>query len=123
MRSRKKRRIPGGETLLGLRRRAGGAVKSLASAHPGETIVLVGHDAINRAVLLFVLGMRNRDFWRLGQGTCAINVFDWSESYRQVFLLNGRCHLLGDGLQWRPGGEIQAGADEVQVGRHGFGSL
>jgi len=42
-----------------------------ASRHAGETIVLVGHTVINRAILLGMLGRDLNRFWRLRQDTCA----------------------------------------------------
>jgi probable phosphoglycerate mutase len=86
-------RIPGGETLEELRRRAMQTVKELADRHPGETIVLVGHTVINRIILLGVLGLGNERFWRLRQDTCAINVFEAEDGDFTLVSMNDTCHL------------------------------
>lgn len=90
-------RIPGGETLSQLRVRAMEAVRELAARHQGETIVLVGHTVVNRAILLETLGLRNNRFWRLRQDTCAINVFEVDDGGEDFTLvsLNDTCHLRG----------------------------
>ena len=86
-------RIPGGETLTGLRARGMAAVKELAARHAGQTIVLVGHTVINRVLLLGVLGLGNDRFWHLKQDTCAINVFEVENNDFTLVSLNDTCHL------------------------------
>ena len=87
--------IPGGETLAALRARAMAEVKELCNLHQGETIALVGHTAINRIILLGVLGLGNERFWRLRQEPCAISVFEWDGSEFDLLSLNDTCHLRG----------------------------
>jgi probable phosphoglycerate mutase len=86
-------RIPGGETLDGLRRRAMATVNELAKRHGGQTIVLVGHTVINRIILLGVLGLGNERFWQLKQDICAINVFEAEEGDFTLVSMNDTCHL------------------------------
>lgn len=88
-------RIPQGESLDDLRRRAMAAVKELAARHDQETIVLVGHTVINRIILLGVLGLGNERFWRIRQDTCAINVFEAEADEFTLVSLNDTCHLEG----------------------------
>lgn len=87
--------IPGGETLDDVRARGMTTVAELAARHAAQTIVLVGHTVINRAVLLGVLGLHNNRFWKLKQDTCAINVFEFDVQARDVVMvsLNDTCHL------------------------------
>jgi phosphoserine phosphatase len=86
-------RIPGGEGLEQLRKRAMAAVAELVGKHPGETIVLVGHTVINRIILLGVLGLGNDRFWHIRQDTCAINVFEAEDGEYVLVSLNDTCHL------------------------------
>ena len=88
-------RIPGGETLDDVRARGMTTVEELAARHAAQTIVLVGHTVINRAVLLGVLGLHNNRFWKLKQDTCAINVFEFDVQARDVVMVsfNDTCHL------------------------------
>jgi len=85
--------IPGGETLAQLRVRAMAAVSALIERHRGQTIVLVGHTVLNRVLLLAMLGLGNERFWRLGQGTCAINVIDAEAADYTLVTLNDTAHL------------------------------
>jgi probable phosphoglycerate mutase len=68
-------------------------VKELAAKYEAQTIVLVGHTVINRAILLGVLGLGNERFWRLRQDTCAINVFEAEGGDYTLVSLNDTCHL------------------------------
>jgi len=68
--------FPGGELLETARRRAMKCVNTLIEHHRNQTIVLVSHTALNRLILLSVLGLDSQSFWKIRQGTCAINVFD-----------------------------------------------
>jgi len=86
--------IPGGETLAEVRARGLTAVRELACRHEGQTIVLVGHTVINRAILLAVLGLGNDRFWRLRQEPCAINVFEIERDDFTLVSLNDTCHLI-----------------------------
>ena len=44
--------------------------------HPDETIVLVGHDSVNRALLLELLDLPLSAYWRLAQDPCCLNEID-----------------------------------------------
>ena len=48
-------RIAGGETLHDVLARAARGLRALVDRHPEETVVLVGHDCINRMILLYAL--------------------------------------------------------------------
>ena len=86
--------FPGGESLEAARLRAFQRVHELTQEHVGETVMLVSHTALNRLILLSVLDKDSSDFWRLGQDTCAINVFEFEEDRFQLLLLNETSHLL-----------------------------
>jgi broad specificity phosphatase PhoE len=68
-------------------------VNEMAKRHKGQTIVLVGHTVINRIILLGVLGLGNENFWRIRQGTCAINVFELNGGIFTILTVNDTCHL------------------------------
>jgi probable phosphoglycerate mutase len=65
----------------------------LVARHAGETLVLVGHTVINRAILLGMLGLDLDRFWRLRQDTCALNIVEWDGADFTVGSLNDTCHL------------------------------
>jgi broad specificity phosphatase PhoE len=69
--------IPGGETLRTAQFRALDALRSICLGHLGETVVVVSHTAINRLLILGVLGISLEHFRHLGQEMTAINVLDF----------------------------------------------
>ena len=85
--------IPGGESLIDLRIRTLEAVRDLAARHQGQTIVLVGHTVVNRAILLGALGLRSHGFWHLRQDPCAINVLELDGGEFTLVSMNDTCHL------------------------------
>jgi probable phosphoglycerate mutase len=86
-------RIPSGETLEEVRIRAMAAIREIAGDHEGETVAVVAHTVVNRAILLGVLGLGSDRFWRLAQDTCAINVFEAQAGDFTLVSLNDTCHL------------------------------
>jgi broad specificity phosphatase PhoE len=85
--------IPGGETLQEVLARAVSALREVISRHPSDTVVLVGHDSVNRIILLHALQLPLSRYWRLGQGPCAVNEIDFSENGFVVQTVNETQHL------------------------------
>lgn len=85
--------IPGGETLEQVRARGVATVQILTARHTDQTIVLVGHTVINRAILLGIMGLGTDRFWHIRQDTCAINVFETDGDDFVLVSLNETYHL------------------------------
>jgi len=85
--------IPSGETLKQVCTRGLATVRALAARHPDQTIVLVGHTVINRAILLGIMGLGVDRFWHIRQDTCAINDFETDGDDFVLVSLNDTCHL------------------------------
>jgi len=85
--------FPAGEKLSEVQTRGFSFVKSLIKLYPDQTVVLVGHTVINRAILLEVLGWGLHRFWKLGQDPCAINVFETDGQDFALVSLNDTEHL------------------------------
>jgi probable phosphoglycerate mutase len=88
--------LPGGETLEILRFRTMRGVQEIISCHPQETVVLVGHTIVNRAILLGVLRLENDQIWQLGQSNCAINWIDWADEKFTLVSMNETGHLFAN---------------------------
>lgn len=86
--------FPGGESLDERQRVGVAAVEEIASAHPQETVVCVGHTVINRLIIMGLLGLDGSYFWRLRQDNCALNVFEYREGKFIAVTLNETGHLL-----------------------------
>jgi probable phosphoglycerate mutase len=86
-------RIPDGESLQDVLARAAHALRVVVDRHPQETVVLVGHDSVNRVILLHALELPLSRYWHLGQAPCAINRIDAARDGLFVGSLNETCHL------------------------------
>jgi phosphoserine phosphatase len=85
--------IPGGETLQAVLTRTVSTLRGVIRRHPDDTAVLVGHDSVNRVILLHALALPLSRYWRLGQHPCAINEIDLSEDGFVVLSINETYHL------------------------------
>ncbi len=87
--------IPRGETLQQVLDRTCAALHAAIRRHPGETIALVGHDSVNRVILLYVLDLPLSRYWRLRQHPCAINQIDFGADGFTIVAVNQTDHLSG----------------------------
>lgn len=78
-------------------------LQRLLSEHAGQTVLLVGHSAINRALIGTSIGLGPESLNSMGQSNCAINVLNFLGSWAdgaQLESLNLTSHL-GDALPER----------------------
>ena len=86
--------IPGGESLSEVAARAAGVMRMILAQHPGETILLVGHDSVNRVLLLLALELPLSRFWHLQQDPCAISLLSHDDARGWVMqCMNETAHL------------------------------
>ncbi len=88
-------RFPNGDSLQDLVARTSNAIRLALERHRGETVVLVGHDTVNRAILLQLLDQPLSAYWRLAQGPCAINEIEIADGDVRVERVNDTSHLRG----------------------------
>ena len=60
-------RFPNGESLQDVAARVADAMRMVLARHAEETIVLVGHDSVNRVLLLGFLDLPLSAYWRIAQ--------------------------------------------------------
>ena len=84
--------MPGGEAIEDVRKRAMQAFDEYTKIHQGQTVLVVAHDAVNKAVLCDVLGIDLSKFWQVKQDNTCINVIEFEEKWRLV-LMNATSHL------------------------------
>jgi phosphoserine phosphatase len=89
--------IPGGETLLQLAGRVAETMCGIVARHRGETVLLVGHDTVNRILLLLALDLPLSRFWHLRQDPCAVNIVTHDEGGWRVVSMNEASHLRAMG--------------------------
>jgi phosphoserine phosphatase len=86
-------RFPGGESLQDLVARTSDALRTVLAKHSGQTVVLVGHDSVNRALLLQLLDQPLSAYWKLAQGPCCLNEIDIEDAKVSVQRINDTSHL------------------------------
>ncbi len=91
--------LPAGESLEDLRLRTARLLQEITTCHGQETVVLVGHTAVNRAILLNILRLQTNQFWQLAQSNCAINRIDWLDGQYLLVSMNETGHLNGNSAQ------------------------
>jgi probable phosphoglycerate mutase len=88
-------RFPGGDALQDLVARTADALRFVCEAHPHEAVVMVGHDSVNRAILMQALAQPLSAYWRLAQSPCAINELEIEDGQVRVLRVNDTTHLDG----------------------------
>jgi len=87
--------IPGGETLAALLSRASAALRDILRRHPDQTVVLVGHDSVNRVLLLFALELPLSRYWQLRQEPCGVSELLFDNESFTIGSINQTQHLSG----------------------------
>lgn len=71
-------RFPQGESLQDVMARATDVLREVLLRFAGQTVVLVGHDSVNRVLLVQLLDMPMAAYWRLVQDPCTLNEIEVS---------------------------------------------
>jgi probable phosphoglycerate mutase len=86
-------RFPGGESLQDLVARTSDALRTMLARHAGQTVVMVGHDSVNRALLLQLLDQPLAAYWKLAQDPCTLNEVDIEAEKIVIRRINDTSHL------------------------------
>jgi phosphoserine phosphatase len=95
-------RFPNGESLQDVAARAADAMRAVLARHAEETIVLVGHDSVNRVLLLGFLGLPLAAYWRIAQNPCCINEIDIGGGNVCIRGINATQHLDAIAIEQDP---------------------
>lgn len=85
--------VPRGESLAGAFARVSTALSTVVRRHADDTIVLVGHDSVNRLILLSALDLPLSRYWHLKQDPCAVSELDFASGAFMVRTMNETHHL------------------------------
>jgi len=85
--------LPGGENLAAVLARSQAVVTELVACHAGQTVMLVGHQVVNKVLICWLLGLDNAHYWRVAQDNACLNVFTHADGVFNVMALNDTCHL------------------------------
>jgi broad specificity phosphatase PhoE len=86
-------RFPDGESLADVQGRLLALLDELLAGHPGQTIVLVGHQIVNKVLVCTLLGLGLDRIWRIRQDTAGIDLFQRANGAWITLGLNDTCHL------------------------------
>lgn len=85
--------MPEGENIGQVRDRAMTAFRDYAAKHEGKTVLVVAHDAVNKAVLCDMLDIGLDHFWQVKQDNTCINVIEYQDGKWRLVLMNSTAHL------------------------------
>ena len=71
---------------------------TVLARHAGATVVLVGHDSVNRALLLQLLDQPLSAYWKLAQDPCCLNEIDFVGGKIEIRRINDTAGLCPDEL-------------------------
>jgi broad specificity phosphatase PhoE len=96
-------RFPGGECLSDVQARLQTLLDDLVARYPGQTVILVAHQIVNKVLACMLLGLDLDKIWRIGQDTTGINVFQQVNDFGppvfwRTLCLNDTCHLAPIGV-------------------------
>jgi broad specificity phosphatase PhoE len=86
-------RFPDGEGLADIQTRLLQLVVELVDRHPGETVVLVGHQIVNKVLTCTLFHLDLDQIWRFHLDTGGISVFQQVDGGWHILSLNDTCHL------------------------------
>jgi broad specificity phosphatase PhoE len=86
-------RFPGGERLADIQDRIRVLLQELLSRHPQGTVVLAGHQVVNKVAACTLLGLDLDEIWRIRQDTGGVHVFQQVDGVWHTLRLNDICHL------------------------------
>lgn len=86
-------RFPDGEALQDVAARTAEVLRYIRRQHEADTVVLVGHDSVNRVLLTQLLDIPLSSYWRFAQHPCCVNVIEMTGNSVQLQRLNDTGHL------------------------------
>jgi broad specificity phosphatase PhoE len=85
-------RVPGGESLEDVRKRAVDVINDVLSNHH-ESVVLVSHRVVNKVLICSLLGLDNSHFWNIKQDVGGITAFNYIDGRFVLTKHNDTSHL------------------------------
>jgi broad specificity phosphatase PhoE len=85
-------KMPGGESLEDVRRRAIEVVNDVLSKYQGS-VVLVSHRVVNKVLICSLLGLDNSHFWNIKQDVGGITIFNYVDGHFVLTRHNDTSHL------------------------------
>lgn len=95
--------MPEGESLEMVRARVRAAFDEYTQIYADKTILVVAHDAVNKAIIIDLMGMEMNCFWQIKQDNTCLNVLEYDTGTWRLVTLNSTAHLgyLYSGIEQR----------------------
>jgi len=87
--------LPGGESLAEVQARLLAALGTIVREHRDDAVVLVGHDSVNRVLLLCALDLALSHYWKIRQDPCAVSELEYDDGDLRPRSINETWHLAG----------------------------
>lgn len=87
---------PGGESYSDLQARVVPAFNNIVARHPGQNILIMAHNMVNRVLLATNLEMDLLHSRKIRQANCCINVLERTSDVTDVITINSVWHLEGE---------------------------
>lgn len=84
---------PGGESYGDVYRRCVPAIQQILERHPGQNVVVVAHNMLNRVYLAEHVGIELKHARKLRQANCCINLLHHRAGKTELVTLNSVLHL------------------------------
>jgi len=88
--------FPGGEEFQDFFERISQFISRLENHRPDETILVVAHDGVLKALLCLLLGIDGRHWWQLRLDTASLSIVELSPRGARLARLNDTSHLVTD---------------------------
>ena len=85
-------KMPGGESLGDVKRRATEVVNDVLSKYQGS-VVLVSHRVVNKVLICYLLGLDGSHFWNIKQDVGGITIFNYVDGRFVLTRHNDTSHL------------------------------
>ena len=94
-------KMPGGESVNELKRRAWPLIERILRKHRGETVIAVSHTITILTIINQALGMTLSNFRKLRLNIGSISILDFNDNGVSLLRFNDTCHwrLMEDGSQ------------------------
>lgn len=87
--------FPGGECFRDFFERTGQFLERLDGHRPEETVLVVAHDGVLKALLCLLLGIDGSHWWQLRVDTGSLSIMETYPRGARLTRLNDVCHLAG----------------------------
>jgi broad specificity phosphatase PhoE len=86
-------RFPSGDSLQDILLSSANVFRSVIEGFPNDTVVLAGHDSVNRALLLQLLDQPVSAYWKIAQDPCCLNVINYADGSIRILSINDTRHI------------------------------